>query len=453
MNLKNRPDPVFSPAALAAVLTGPLEIPPGSRLTVAYSGGVDSHVLLHALCGLRASHGFDIRAIHVDHALQESSGAWARHCAAVCRALDVPLTIERVVVAERKRDGLEAAARSARYACLARHLGTDSLLLTAHHRDDQAETLLLQLVRGAGVPGLASMPASAPFGCTRLVRPLLGFRRAQLLAYAREAGLEWIEDASNADMRLARNYMRHRILPTLEQRWPGVTATLARTARHAADASRVLAEVGATDLALVAAGAEGALSVAALQRLPAARLGNALRCWLRGHDVPAPAETQLRELIGVIAAPPATRHALVSWPGAYVERYRDRLQFTRGRPVASGWEARAWDLRAPLEIADAGWRLRALPKIGDGVALARLQGRRISVRPRRGGESCELAQRKHHHKLKKLLQEAGVPPSERARLPLLYADDELVAVADRWICAPFAAQAGEPSIVLRLEPL
>jgi tRNA(Ile)-lysidine synthase len=451
--LKNRPDSVFSPAALAAVLTGALEVPPGSRLMVAYSGGVDSRVLLHALCALRESHGFVVHAVHVDHGLQDSSDAWARHCEAVCRALDVPLTVERIDVLHRERDGLEAAARRARYACFARHLAAESVLLTAHHRDDQAETLLLQLVRGAGLPGLASMFAVAPFACTRLVRPLLGFSRAQLLAYAKEAVLEWIEDTSNADERLARNYMRHRILPALERRWPAVATTLARTARHAADASMLLEEMGAADLAPAVTNGGTELAVGPLQRLSAARLGNALRCWLRSHGASAPSEKQLRELVGIVLAAPDTRHALVGWSDTCVERYREHLHFRRGQTPVTGWEPCAWDLRAALEIDAAGWRLRALPRSGEGVALARLEGRSITVRPRRGGETCELVRRRHHHKLKKLLQEAGVPPSERARLPLLYADEELVAVADRWICAPFAAQGDEPSIVLRLEPL
>jgi tRNA(Ile)-lysidine synthase len=453
VNLKSRPDSAFSPAALTTVLTQRLGIPPGSPLKVAFSGGLDSHVLLHALCALRGAHSLSVTALHVDHGLQPASSDWARHCRDVCRTLDVPLIVERVTITRRQRDGVEAAARNARYTCLERHVGPDEVMLTAHHQDDQAETLVLQLLRGAGVHGLASMPECTKFSQGLHIRPLLGFSRAQLAAYARTAGLSWIEDASNLDIRLARNFLRHRVIPLLSEHWPSATQTLARSARHAGAAAEILEEIAVMDIGRVESVTDGSLAIPPLLALTPARRRNAVRHWLRRRNMPMPSEKQLVELLRVTERVTATRHAIVRWAGACVERYRDRLlvQPEPGVPVA--WTQQAWDLSVPLDIAPTRIRLRSVPRIGEGIAVARLTGHRITVRPRRGGEVCELQGRGHHRKLKKLLQEAGVTPWERARLPLLYVDETLAAVADRWVCAPFAARPGEPSIVLVMEPV
>jgi len=233
--------PAFSSEALAAVLRR-LDLTPATPLKIAYSGGLDSHVLLHALSRLR-DDGWRLSALHVDHGLQPAAGAWARHCEQVCRELALPITIERIEVRGIREHGLEAAARRARYACLARHVGPGEVLLTAHHQDDQAETLLLQLLRGSGVHGLAAMPAIAAFTAGRHARPLLEFPRRALLAYATAAGLKWIEDDSNRDDRLARNFIRNRLTPVIEERWPGAARRLGRSARHAAEAAALLDEI------------------------------------------------------------------------------------------------------------------------------------------------------------------------------------------------------------------
>ena len=230
MNTKNRLDaaPVVSPSftapALLHVLTDHFGISPGTTLKVAFSGGLDSHVLLHALCQLRDATRWQVSAVHVDHNLQAVSTAWAQHCQQVCAALGVSCMVESVTVNNIIEDGLEAAARRARYACLTRHIGAGEVLLSAHHLDDQAETLLLQLMRGSGVHGLASMPAMVKFSKGHLARPLLGFTRRALAAYAALYRLQWVEDASNSDTRMARNFLRQRIFPLLQERWPGAAA-------------------------------------------------------------------------------------------------------------------------------------------------------------------------------------------------------------------------------------
>jgi len=437
----------FDPDALAHVLTESLRLTPKDPLFIAYSGGMDSHVLLHAAAALRTRTRWPVSALHIDHGLQPASEAWARHAAAVCAALAVPYRAERVAVRDIAELGLEEAARRARYDALRRLLPAGAVLVTAHHQDDQAETLLLQLLRGAGPAGLAGMPAIAPFGRGRIARPLLDFPRAALARYAAEHGLTWVEDASNRDVGLARNFLRQRVFPVLAERWPRAAARLAAAARHQAEALVLLEALGREDVA-ACADEEGALSVAALLALAPERRRNALRYWLRAHGARAPSERVLREMLARIETTPQTRHAAVRLPEGEVRRYRDRLVWLAHGRVPTAWEA-VWEPTQVLEGPGGAWRLRAASVQGRGLSQARVAGKTLRVRLRRGGERCLL--RGHHRELKKLLQEAGVPPWERAHLPLVYVDDTLAAIGDRWVCDPYAARNDEPGFALVLE--
>jgi tRNA(Ile)-lysidine synthase len=433
----------------------------GASLIVAYSGGLDSHVLLHLLAALRAEADFVLRAVHVDHALQPASADWAEHCRRVCAALSVPCQVERLTVVAAPGEGLESAARRARYGALARHLASGEILLTAHHRDDQAETVLLQLLRGAGVHGLRAMPAVSPFGAGWHWRPLLAWRRRALEDYARRHGLEWIEDASNLDTAHARNFLRQRVLPLIETRWPAASDVIARSAEHAAEAAMLLDQLAREDLVRCrqeeGGGAQQSLSVGCLRALEPARQRNLLRFWIRASGLKPPPAAILDEILAQgMRAATRSGSAVVHWPGGEVRRYRDRLSVhVATRPLAAPSPSTAaglellWEPPAPLVIPGVG-RLRAEPVTGEGLARARLEGRRLRVRFRRGGETCRLGG--HRRRLKKLLQEAGIPPWERARLPLVYAGEELVAVGDRWICDGYAALEGEPGWRLVIEP-
>lgn len=438
----------FGVDALARVLRETLRLTPHDPLYIAYSGGMDSHVLLHAAAGLRARAAWRVAAIHIDHGLQPPSSDWARHCAAACAALDVPCQTERIVVRDIAQRGPEDAARRARYAALARLLPPGGVLLTAHHRNDQAETLLLQLLRGAGVPGLAAMPAIAPFARGRLARPLLDFERPALAGYAAAHGLRWVEDASNRDTGPARNFLRERVWPVLETRWPQAAGRLAAAARHQGEAAQLLDALGALDLEACADTA-GSLRISALGRLTPERQVNLIRTWIRRGGVPAPSEPVLRQVLARITRPPQTRHAAVRWPGAEVRRYRDKLVLLgAAAAMPPDWEA-VWDPEVALEIPGGVWRLRATPTVGAGIAQAHVAGKALHVRLRRGGERCRL--RGHRRKVKKLLQEAGIPPWERGQLPLVYLDGELAAIGDRWVCEPYEAGHGEPGFALVLE--
>jgi tRNA(Ile)-lysidine synthase len=441
--------PVFSPPALADVLHR-LGLSSATPLTVAFSGGLDSCVLLHALGHLRESLGLQLRAVHVDHGLHAHSADWARQAQQACARLNIPCTVECVQVTQIRGHGLEDAARRARYACLARHVGPGEVLLTAHQADDQAETVLLQLLRGTGVHGLAAMPAVTLFHQGRLARPLLDFTRQQLAVYAQQENLQWIDDTSNQDLRFSRNYLRQQVFPLLEAHWSEASRRVARSAGMAAEAAELLDELAEADWNGCRGVEEGRLSVSALRGLTPPRQRNLVRYWLRRQGFLTPTAMHLDQVLAQVMRDPPSNRAVIRWPGAEVCRYRDELIALRPRGVTdSRWRIH-WNLTDPLEIPGVGF-LHAEKSQGDGLSRERIGQSPIIVGLRQGGEICRLPGREHRHKLKKLLQEAGIPPWERNRLPLVYVNGDLAAIGDHWVCEPYAARADEAAWKLRLE--
>ncbi|HRE54378.1 MAG TPA: tRNA lysidine(34) synthetase TilS [Candidatus Competibacter sp.] len=434
----------LSPALLTALLT---RHAPLRRLIVGYSGGLDSHVLLHLLARHRDLWpDRSLKAIYVDHGLQAASAGWSRHCARVCQALQVPFQVLRVDASPDAGESPEAAARRARYGALAAELEADAALLTAHHQDDQAETLLLQLLRGAGPRGLAAMPASARLGSGWLLRPLLEVGRAELSAYARAHHLQWIEDQSNADPAFDRNYLRHLIMPLLDERWPAAARNLARSARLCAETIDWLDAEAEADLAQAATARADALSIPALRALREIRQRNLVRYWLRQLGLPVPDHRHLQHILHDHLTSGRDRRPCVRWPGGEIRRFRDRLHampplsphdassVLTWRPEPQGWP--------PLDLPALG-QLRMQQTIGAGLRADRLGDRPLTVRFRTGGERFQPAGRRHGQELKKLLLEAGIPPWERDRLPLLYEGGSLLAVVGLGIAAERAAAAGE----------
>lgn len=393
---------------------------------LALSGGADSVALLDLMSRLRERLAAPLAAVHVHHGLHPAADDWAAHCQALCAALDVPCRIERVQVERRRGESLEAAARRARYAVLARHLPAEGGLLTAHHQDDQAETVLLNLVRGAGNAGLAAMPPQRPFARGWLLRPLLGFRRQALRDYARARGLAWVEDPSNADPAHDRNYLRHHVLPALTARWPQVVPALYRVSRNAAASEALAADLAAADLGRLA-GADGSLPVAGLLALSAPRRHNLLRHWLRlGGRPVTPDHAQLAALEhDLLHSRHDARPALVLGART-VYRWRDRLYHLPTPPPLPAVRRWRWPLDRPLTIPALGLHLEpqplrcAVPGLGAGEVL--------EVRLREGGERLRPRGAAHHRPLKHWLQDWGVPPWRRDRLPLVYRDNALLAV-------------------------
>ena len=413
---------------------------------VALSGGLDSSALLHLLVRLREREGLPaLQAIHVHHGLQSAADAWPAHCQALCDRLGVSLQVEFVQVAGGA--SLERAAREARYAACASRLGAGELLLTGQHRDDQAETLLLRLLRGAGVRGLAAMPMARPLGRGQLVRPLLGVARAELERYAGEQHLSWVEDPSNTDTRLARNFLRRDILPALARQWPQVGTTLARTAVQMAEAEQLLVELAEQDLVPARSPHSFAwlglpsLDLGPLRDLSEARQRNALRHWL----APLTPMPDREHWAGWCDLRDAAGDAEPVW-----RLERGELRRAGGR---LWWLADEW-LRTPTPPAP--WANRqgqlALPGNGFVQLLGQPPSGALALRYRQGGEEMTVPGRGRRD-LKRLLNESGLPAFVRGRVPLLYRDAELVAVAGvegldgprsgewrlRW-CPPTSAQ-------------
>ncbi|MGG2399752.1 tRNA lysidine(34) synthetase TilS [Pseudomonas sp. SH1-B] len=395
-----------------------------SSWRVAFSGGLDSSVLLHLLARLARQEKLPpLSAIHVHHGLQPAADAWPAHCARICAQLAIPLEIVAVQVAPGA--SLEQAARRARYAAFSERLGHDEILLSAQHRDDQAETLLFRLLRGAGVRGLAGMPASRSLGGGRLVRPLLNCSRAELLSYAQAHDLHWIEDPSNADERFSRNFLRRQVMPLLAGQWPQVTKSLARSAAHLHEAEQLLGELARMDLFAAAADSPfswlplPSLSLSAVKQLSDARQRNLLRYWLGSLSRMPDSDhwagwRDLRDAAG---------DACPVWRLADGELLRadDRLCWLSGE-----WLAQPVRLDLPC---DGLYGAFDLPGNGRAQVMGSLPQGNWRLRYRQGGESLQLASRGRRD-LKRLLNEMRVPAFVRPRLPLLFDGDELMAVAN-----------------------
>jgi tRNA(Ile)-lysidine synthase len=416
--------------------------PPGP-LAVGFSGGLDSSVLLHALAALPEARARGLRALHVDHRLQPASADWARHCAGFCAGLGIAFEC-RAVTVEPAGHGLEAAARDARYQAFEHWLQPGETLLLAHHRDDQIETLLLRLLRGASGAGLG-MPAQRRLGRGRLWRPLLETGRDALLAYARTCQLDWIDDPSNADPRHDRNFLRHQVLPLLRQRWPRADPALAASARLLAEDAELIERMTDDVLAAAIGDDPHTLALAPLRPLSPVLVRHLLRRWLRGLGLPLPPASILQRLQTELIDAGVDRQPCLRWGEVELRRHRDRLHAGRCQPaVARDWSL-DWDGSRTLPLPGSFGSLTLEPAV---AALLPMR-----VQPRRGGERILLPGRPRRS-LKHLLQELGLPPWQRARLPLLFAadDGELLAAGDHAVSARLQCLLDERGLSLRWQP-
>ncbi|WP_432720741.1 tRNA lysidine(34) synthetase TilS [Jeongeupia wiesaeckerbachi] len=398
---------------------------PTTRLSLGLSAGLDSVVLLHLLAGLRVKSGFSLSAIHVHHGLSPHADAWADTACALAHALDVPCQVAGVSVEHAAGLGIEAAARAARYAAF-ETISADVLCL-AHHRDDQAETVLMQMLRGNGLAGMAAMPVCRDLTPSlRLLRPLLDVPRSVLRDYAEANALSWVDDESNDDPRFTRNFLRHQILPSLTQRDPGVAASLARVATQAAEADALLAELAELDL--LDCVVDGAFDLAVAALLSPLRRRNALRRWLRNLGIVADARA-FDAFVQQLGAPTDAQPEL-RWRDRRVRRYRQRVHFVPGVPFTNEVA-----IEPGVGMSIPQGRLSWVPS-AEGVAAGGAGPWRL--RPRIGGERLRLRIDGPTRLLKSLYQEAAVPPWLRDATPLLFCGDHLAAVPGIGVAAAFA---------------
>ncbi|WFP48454.1 tRNA lysidine(34) synthetase TilS [Methylomonas sp. EFPC3] len=417
-------------------------LPPDCRTVyVAYSGGVDSHVLLH-LAAVGAGLQERIVAVYVNHGLQASADAWGEHCRRQCLELRVAFQIVKVDAVARNGEGPEAAAREARYRALRPLLEEGDVLLLAQHREDQAETLLLQLFRGAGVAGLAGMPVDAAFGRGRMLRPFLDKSKKDICDYARANHLQWVDDPSNQSSDFDRNFLRNQILPLLKQRWPALDKTVARSAAHCGEASRMLEDWVGPVLAEMLDPESKSICLAGLSRLSDSQRRFVLRKWLTSFGLKPPSAA----VIDALTAQATNRQGKTSAPqlqiqGYHVLGYRQKLFCIPAVALDKFAGNLLWpkpDTR--LDLGNGYGLVRA--EACSGIAKAHWDGAEVSVKARVGGEKLKLSGRAGHHCLKKLYQEAAIPPWERDQRPLLYMDGRLAAVAGLWV-AEWAWASGE----------
>ncbi|MEN8131765.1 MAG: tRNA lysidine(34) synthetase TilS [Pseudomonadota bacterium] len=420
----------FTASALVAHLKSLQGI---DKYLVAYSGGLDSTVLLHAVASISEELNVPIEAAHVHHGLQAEADTWVDHCKQFCDQLNIPCHILWVDAHPMRGESPEAAARGARYGSLRPLITRGICLLTAHHQDDQAETLLLQLLRGAGPNGLAAMPSSTVFNDGQHARPLLTYPRSELTQYANDRQLDWIDDPSNFDIDYDRNFLRHKLIPLLRQRWPATSRTLSRVAGIQAEAAELTSILADADRQRTVGSRPDILSVVALTRLSKPRRNNVLRHWIVARGLPMPTSRQLAQVSkGMLQARQDSTPCL-RWPGGELRRYRDDLHAIPPLAPHDSAQRYHWKLKQDFSIPHLGLTLTTDALKAQGLELSTSLNE-LTVRFRAGGERCKPKGRKHHHMLKKLFQNRGVLPWERDRIPLIYADGRLVVVWGYWVC-------------------
>ena len=418
---------------------------PRQKLLAAFSGGLDSRVLLELLARLQPVLQYELSAMHVHHGLSINADSWADFCRTVCRDLNIPLEIVRVEVPGDSGKGKEAAAREARYDAL--NSSDADFIVLAHHEGDQAETLLLQLLRGAGTKGLSAMARHD--ARQRYLRPLLDIPRADLVEFATQQKLTWIEDESNADTGYDRNYCRHQILPVMEERFPAAKRTLTRSAFHLAESAQLLDELAELDADSCTQA--GQLNIKAMADLTEPRAKNLLRWWLAGHQQIMPSAQRLEEMLRQLFSAKADANIKIAVDreqGVWLRRYRD-LAYLESSSVTLPLGL-LWQGETELSLPD-GSRLVFEVKVGEGLAFKRLGINKLRISHRVGGERFRPDANKPTRTLKHLLQESNMPPWQRQRLPLLYCDDTLAVVPGIGATADMQASAQEPGLIVTWE--
>ena len=415
--------------------------PSGKIFWIAYSGGMDSHVLLHAMAQLRDSFKFKLRVVHINHNLNSQADKWAKHCQHICAELAVTCEIIQIQINHKPRESLEACARTARYNAIAKLLETDDVVLTAQHADDQTETVLLQLLRGAGVAGLAAMPEKSQLGVGWLVRPLLNYSHDQLLKYAKY--LQWIEDDSNTNTKFDRNFLRHEIIPKLKQRWVNINKTIGRVANNLAEADKLIKILAEQDLQLCIGKEPNQLLISSLTDLEPIRQRNLLRFWFKQLNLTIPSAAQLQHVIDDILTAKPERQPLVSWQGGEVRRYKQHLFAMPNLPPVPT-DTITWLFPNPINLPFGQLTAQKVQSGGLNLPLETT----LQIRFRKNGEFLQL--HKHKHSVKKLLQTAQIPAWQRPFIPLIYLDDMLIAIPNIGVSDQFIASANGWKVSLSL---
>jgi len=424
------------------------------NILIAYSGGVDSQVLLHCLASLNKQKRLagNLSVCHVDHGLSANTLQWQAFAKEQCQKFNLPLKIISVDVKAKAQKSLEALARDARYDALKSLAKSGDLIVTGHHSDDQAETFLLALKRGSGLKGLSAMQSEIPLGNQLLVRPLLNISRKEIEAYAREHQLSWIEDESNTDERFDRNFLRYQILPKLNERWPSFNKTVARSAEHSFEAQQLLNELAQQDL-INCQTSPVKLATLQLNKLSEPRLKNLLRYFLASQNVLMPSNQQLQQICLQLKAD-ADKSPVIQLDNCCLRRYRNELYLTDIFQDVSTWQQEL-DVSTFLEnelmaivlpdgLGTLNFSLNAFDEKIDSkwqVTIKKpLANQKVTIGFAHQNPKCLPDYRQHSRPLKKVLQELSIPTWQRKRLPFIFYDNELVAVVGHFSCKEYVAR-------------
>lgn len=406
-----------------------VNLAPTPRYWIAFSGGLDSTCLLHILASLRSRLAIPISAIHLNHGLQSNSDAWEQHCQHVCDQLDIDIIIQKLRIHLAKGESLEAIARIARLQSYQRFIAANETILTAHHQDDQIETVLLQLLRGSGLPGLAAMPVRSSLSPGWLVRPLLGITRNQLMTYAEANRLCWIEDQSNQDTKFDRNYLRHQVIPHLKQRWPKCTTTITRSASHCGAADSLLSNLVAPYVTTASGNYPGTLSKAVLLAMDVELCNAVLRFWIAQHGYPVPNHKHLAQIRNEVLTAAPDRWPVVAWSQTEIRSYRDDIFIMAPLPSKCTDTVLPW-LSNTVAVLPAGLGcLRCEYTTIAHHVLAPNDILALNIRFAVTGQRCQLPNTSKKHKIRDLYPQYAIPNWLRPYIPLIYLDDQLVAIA------------------------
>jgi len=450
--------------SLQNALRQPLEKHGSTELIVAYSGGVDSQVLLHALVLLKQNNLISntVTVCHVNHGLSDNALYWQKFAEQECAKLSVKLIIKAVNVQVKAQQSLEAQARDARYDALKSLSDKKALVLTGHHSDDQTETFLLALKRGAGLKGLSAMAEQSQLAQHLLLRPLLDISRQEIVDYATEHQLDWIEDESNEDTRFDRNFIRQTIMPLMRARWPGISKTINRSVSHCTAGQELLDELGEQDLSQAKV-SNTSLCISALTFLSPARFNNLIRYFLTQHHCLMPSTEQVNQLKLQLQANEDKTPA-VKVGEHYLRRFRNVLYLTVDFKDISEWQAEVNLVRTrstlilPDQLGELQFTVIAAKepsatsenKAPNDKALTTLclpkEGQQVIIRFSHDNPKCLPQYRQHSRNVKKVLQELNIPPWQRRRIAFLYYDNELVSAIGYFVCQPFIPAENQPSL-------
>jgi tRNA(Ile)-lysidine synthase len=415
------------------------------RFYVAYSGGVDSHVLLHCCASITQLKG-KLTAVYIHHGLQAEADSWSDHCGTTAQELGVAFLALRVNAHPMQGESPEEAARNARYLAFKSLIQDDDVLLLAQHREDQLETVLLQLFRGSGLRGLSGMPERIAFGAGVMLRPLLGTSKQVLFDYAHHHQLSWVEDPSNQSNEYDRNYLRNAAIPLLKQRWPSIDITVARSAKHCAEAQALVEDVADALFATVFNPTDKTLIISLVKDHQPLHQQLIIRHWFRHNGLKMPTQAVVNRILTEVVFVARHRDPCLSVQSHTIRRYRDKLyclkQTIEKKPVDCAWPSG----KASIVISE-NQTIDCVPS-SQGISSERWVNAKIELRFRKGGETICLPGRNGHHSLKNLFQEAGIPPWEREVMPLVYLDGALAAVADLWVSQAFYTEKPEGCISL-----